>query len=73
MKFYDIWMEGYAISGNSSGASFVGTIEAESFQEACENWYKKEDPENKYYNSERNTYWGCSLFDNQTDAIKSFG
>lgn len=73
MKTWSIWMEGYAATGNSAGASFVGESEGETFLEACINYYKINDPENKYYDPNRNTYWGCNHFDNQIDAIKTYG
>jgi hypothetical protein len=40
MKQYEVWMEGYAATGNSSGAEFCGLYEAESFAEACAAWNK---------------------------------
>ena len=68
---FGIWMEGYAATGESAGASFVGESTGEDFKDACQNWYKNNpDP---YYSKENNSYWGCRLFDNQTDAMKTFG
>ena len=66
---YEIWMEGYAAIGEYSGATFHGKIEAESFKDAC----IKKFQGNKYFNSEKLTYWGCGLFDNVIDARKNFG
>jgi len=69
MKKWNVWSEGYAATGESDGAMFHGTFEAPTFQEACDKCFKNE----KTYNSKRRTLWGCQLFDNQVDAIKSFG
>lgn len=71
-KTYEVWSEGYSISGNSADASLMGTIEANTFQEACEKlaeeklWLTDFDPA-------RLTYWGCRLFDNEQAARESFG
>ena len=35
MKNFEVWSEGFVITGNSSGAIFHGTVEAETFDEAC--------------------------------------
>lgn len=69
MKCYSIWMEGFNITGSIARASFVGTFEANSFKEACQKAFK----DKSYYDSESNTYYGCHLYDNESDARKSFG
>ena len=69
MKQYSVWMEGYVSTGMYAPASFVGSIEANSFREACQKIFKDDCS----YNPERNTYWGCNLYDNESDARKSFG
>lgn len=56
-----------------AGAEFLGTVEAETFQEACDK-YAVENPDwASSYDSERLTHWGCRLFDNEMDARKAFG
>lgn len=35
LKDYEVWMEGYAVTGNSADASLVGKVKARSFKEAC--------------------------------------
>ena len=67
--YYNIWMEGFRMTGAESQATFVGTYEAESFIVACQKAFEG-DP---YYNSKQNTYYGCGLYDNESDARKSFG
>lgn len=69
MKHYNIWMEGFSMTGASDSARFVGTFEADSFKEACQKAFV-DDP---YYNPKQNTYYGCGLYDNEADARKSFG
>lgn len=70
---YKIWTEGFHVNEGKSGASFVASVEANSFREAC-NKYADQNPGWKnLYDSERLTLWGCNLFDNEVDAKKSFG
>jgi hypothetical protein len=35
MKDFEIWIEGFAATGESSGAYFKGKVLAENFDEAC--------------------------------------
>ena len=72
MKQYEVWMEGYAATGDSSEAEFCGVYEAETFSDACAAW-NKEKGEKGYFNARALTYWGCRFFDNETDARRSFG
>jgi hypothetical protein len=72
VKKFQVWMEGYACTGQSSGASFQGTFEAPTFVEACDIAFKDEKHK-QYYDRDRLTYWGCKLFDNGNDAVKNFG
>jgi hypothetical protein len=68
---YDIWLEGFEFSiDESATASFIETVEAESFQEACDKCKLSND---SLYNSKNLTYWGCKLYDNENDARKNFG
>lgn len=90
MKEYEIWIEGYVISGGSSKASFIGKCEGKDFENACNNFVYPEDiigyvgfeqkPEvfiekgsKLRLDKDGLSIWGCRLFDNQTDARKSFG
>ena len=63
-------MEGLGIQGKgSSKAILLGEFDAESFKEACELatvHHRIYD-----YDKERNTVWGCKLFDNEQDAKKN--
>jgi len=84
---YEIWMEGYAVTGNQSDAQMIGEYEADSFdeaveklnQEAVEKYGKVSAVKGGLLDSETTkpidnwTIWGCRLFDNEVDARKSFG
>jgi hypothetical protein len=76
LKTYEIWVEGYACTGQSATASLVGSSEGRTFREACLAYAvskKHEDGFINYFNPVDCSYWGCRWFDNETDARKSFG
>jgi hypothetical protein len=79
MEKYQVWSEGYSATGNSSDAQRLtrkgeDTLwEGETFKDACENALRTLKWEMKYYDKDRNTYWGCRFYDNEADARKSFG
>ena len=71
MQSYEVWMEGYVISGNRSDARLIGVGEADTFLDACDKVCSgKED----FYSREpQPSLWMCRLFDNEADARKTFG
>jgi hypothetical protein len=72
MKQYEIWSEGYAATGQRSGAVHMGTANGNTFRDACDNLFNNLQ-DRGYYNSDRGSYWACKLFDNEADARNSFG
>ena len=71
---WEVWTEGYSITGGESGAMFHGKFPGETFTDAVEAWVKTLDEDGQsYFNKEHMRYWGCSFFDNESDARKSFG
>ena len=77
-KFH-IWSEGYSITGNNSGAIYLGEFEADTFEHACDKWAKTltDDYSRKCYSPAKDgkppSFWGCRLYDNEMDARKAFG
>lgn len=71
-RFFEIWMEGYRVTGNESDAQYKGSWPGNTFADACETWAKSTESPNLFDRGAL-TYWGCRLFDNETDARKSFG
>ena len=73
---YEVWMEGYCATGQSATHEFIGKEEANNFKKACKiamrKWASKEDYET-YYDEDNMTFWGCRLFDNESDAARGFG
>lgn len=71
---FEVWMEGFSATGDYASAQCQGSFKGHTFQEACIAWVNTlELSQQLYYNSERNSYWGCKLFDNEIDARRSFG
>lgn len=73
MKEYEVWLEGYAITGNHGRAHYFGKYVATTFEDACEVALQENKWEMKEYNKERNAFWGCRFFDNESQARASFG
>ncbi len=73
LRWFDIWREGFAATGDSSDARYLGRAQGKSFQDACERFADADSEFKKYYDPQSNTYWGCRLFNNERDARKSFG
>lgn len=73
---YEIWSEGFRVSGETGAkAEKIGEQEANSFEEACDLFVKR-NPQYKSCYEKRNgvpAYWGCRWFNNEADARKSFG
>lgn len=68
---YQIWMEGFNITGGQAGASYVGSMEGKDFRDAVINWYDQHPDIN--FNAEHLSYWGCGLFSNEAQARQTFG
>lgn len=76
MKKYQLWEEGFATNGESGTATFLGEVEAESFQEAFRKYVTKKYSDNEIkslVNFDRLSIWGCRVYDNEKDARKLFG
>ena len=75
MGMHEIWIEGYRASGDSAPAQLLGRVDAETFAEACDKLCSPQDWQQRHgnYDRQRGTVWGCRLFNNETDARRSFG
>ena len=75
MREINLWSEGYACTGNQSGATFHGTFKAKDLTDAIEQFRGTLNDEYsiKCIDIERKSFWGCRFFDNEADARKSFG
>lgn len=75
---YQIWSSGYVVTGMSSGATLMGIVEANSFDEACS--ILRDRTQDAYSRScfvrhadGRWSHWGCWLHDNEVEARKAYG
>jgi hypothetical protein len=77
LKLRHVWSEGYRATGEHATAFYHGCCVAESFIEACERLVTGLDRDNdgrlRMYKPGHPQVWGCSCFDNEADARKSFG
>ncbi len=73
MKSYEIWSEGWALTGESARAHRLGVMEGEDFKDACLKMAKKMGVKFQVDDKGNVFNWGCQLFDNEKDARESFG
>ncbi|QGF20184.1 hypothetical protein SEA_SIXAMA_5 [Gordonia phage Sixama] len=83
MKRFDLWVEGYAATGQSGGAQSLGMWEGATFADAVLAWDRAENatgnwgqlvlPAGKKGESGDWRLWGCRVFDNREDAQRAFG
>lgn len=87
VREFEIWMEGYAATGEQGIAQMIGKGFGSTFDDAVKDYMSKniehgieENGGNSYisedaYKKRRSNWniWACSLFDNDADARKSFG
>ena len=72
MQLFTIWTEGYAATGESGTATYMGEAKGKNLQDAVKNLFNTRDG-GEWVNKDYTAYWGCKFFDNEADARKSFG
>lgn len=71
---WEVWLEGYAVTGSFAGAKFCGKFKGSTFEEAVLAWVATQGEEGKkFYNPESGVYWGLNFYDNEAEARKTFG
>lgn len=76
MTAWDIWAEGFASNGGLESATRLTKtpVEADTFDEAVVKHVESASDSHLFHKKDSGwTYWGCRLFDNETDARASFG
>lgn len=68
-----IWSEGFVATGESGTAFHHGDAAGATLQEACDALAARDPKFRAHYDRTRMTFWGCRLFDNETDARRSYG
>ena len=73
-KSYEVWLEGYAATGQFGTAQYLGAFTATSFVEACTKAMDHNHMDTRYFQlGTHPSYWGCRFYDNESDARRSFG
>lgn len=73
MKNWEIWCEGYSATGDSGTHHKIGEALGITFKNACDAYAERHEAFRKFYDFDRNTYWGCRLFPTAEEAARSFG
>ncbi len=76
MKPFQIWSEGYVVTGGSGTAHYIGSSTGHSFAHACQLWAKDNAEEAERlggYCKLSNSIWGCRLHETKEAAERSFG
>lgn len=79
MNQFELWVEGYAATGEHGTARFLGRWSGETFDEAVKKWNATKNIRSEYGdlrwsdNDHMWSVWGCRIFDNEADARRSFG
>lgn len=69
-----LWSEGYAATGESGPARFWGVYQGYTLRDAVQRAYDECIlSDQRLFDMEKLTYWGCRFFDNEADARKAFG
>lgn len=70
---FSVWIEGYQGSGDRQLAHLLGAAEAETFADAAKAVIEEQKMNDEHWSPDKLSYWGCRLFDNESDARKSSG
>ena len=72
-RYWEIWSEGYYLSGEHARARLWGEVVATSFREACARIAVRNAEFAKLYDKDELRWFNCRLYDNERDARKAFG
>jgi hypothetical protein len=73
-RMFEVWMEGCLATGMEgvpTNPQLIGTVEATSFQEACDIVGMRKKWKD-LYESETRSIWGCRLYDSLEGAEQLF-
>lgn len=73
LKTYEIWAEGYHVTGESGKATLLASSEGTSFEDAVRRLALHNGAFGGWVNLEKMTYFGCRLFDNEHAARATYG
>lgn len=72
MEEYEIWVEGFAVTGQHAQASLLSKEKGTSWLDAVSRYMEK-NPGRIRIDERGFTDWGCRLFKTEAEARKSFG
>lgn len=70
---YEIWVEGYRTWPDHAEATLFGVGEGEDLNAAALDLASRNEVFRKNFDPDRMVWWGCRIFDNETDAREVFG
>jgi hypothetical protein len=73
VMLWEVWMEGYCVTGNRKGAEFLGKFFGTWKEAVTKAVTQKFDQLDGYWDEDKLTYWGCRFFDNEEEARSTFG
>ena len=73
MRTFEIWMEGYSITGCDGKHILLGTSKGETFRKAIINWINKNPDQKSLFHEENLTIRDCRLFPTEEKETKRFG
>lgn len=73
METYNIWMEGYVVTGDYGTHSLLGTSKGNTFKEAVVKWVNNHPDYKSLFDENRLTIWGCKLYPTEEEAKRGFG
>ena len=76
MRMYRIYEEGFAATGESGGAIYVGTGYGDTFLDACKDFIERTGYGEIRTGRDGTEYacnWGCQWFPSLAEAQQSFG
>lgn len=70
---FEIWAEGYRVTGGDAPATLMGIANGENFIDAVSAFAGASPEFARHLDMERLTYWGCRLFATETEARRFNG
>jgi hypothetical protein len=67
-KNWEVWTEGYIITGERQPATFHGIFTGRTFRDAVKQFRDTKCSNPELVDIDRMTYWGCGFYDNESEA-----
>jgi len=72
---FEVWMEGFAATGESATAQLLGKYKGKTFMDAYLNYVKEKygNSPPDYVDLTKPVIWGCNCYSTEIEARKYFG